>query len=103
MHSLNSDPITVTTNADFVIEADGFTFLVRIFIPRPFLTLPSSITVWRAIVWHIAIEKLPFPIAKEVCDADFRFGSVCISQFEIMWLRVCFFNASHPRMHAEIG
>lgn len=85
IHALNNDPITTTTNANFVIGADGFTSLVRTFMSRPFLTLPSGITVWRAVVRHSAVDELPFHIAKEVWDAGFRFGYVRVSQSEVMW------------------
>lgn len=82
---LDNDPVATTVNADFVIGADGFTSLVRTFMSRPVLTLPSGVTVWRAVVRHANFDELPFHVAKEVWDIGLRFGYVRISHDQVMW------------------
>lgn len=103
--ALDSEPITSTANADFVIGADGFTSLVRTCMARPFLILPSGVTVWRAVVRHTAVDELPFHAAKEVWGIGIRFGYVRISQDQVMWWAIAT-NLEHvtlrpflPRLH----
>lgn len=83
--SPTEDPTTSIIDADYVIGADGFTSLVRTFMSRPALTIPSGVTVWRAVVRHTALDKLPFHIAKEVWDNDIRFGYVRVTKDQVMW------------------
>ena len=82
--------ITPITNfeTEFVIGADGLNSIVRTFMSRPVMTVPSGIFVWRAVVRNSDLNMFPRHIGKEIWDTDRRFGFTRMNRDEVVWWAV---------------